>query len=274
MEADPAEAMRRLRLRRAVAEAGVEDALQAAGFLRACLRAKKQDPVKAAALVQGYGSFRQKHGWIPGSVSASDLRAELRTSFNMLLPYPDVYGQTVVTQSMSLLDLSLRGTSMERYQKCGYYLLHRALQEPRTQTCGIALLIDFQGFAFGSVLRHVRVSDLRRGVHMLQDCSPAHLNALYVLNPPRWIERLLGMLRPLLRRDTLQKKLFLLGQGELSMHFDAAQLPTQLGGSLAFDWRERVAEWEVEEAARGATFDVSSFVSEVGDNGGSTGTGT
>ena len=50
VEADPAEATRRLQLlQQLVADAPPE--LLDDGFLRACLRAKKQDPAKAAALV-------------------------------------------------------------------------------------------------------------------------------------------------------------------------------------------------------------------------------
>ena len=116
VEANPVEAERRLQLlRQLAASVGAPPALLESAFLRGCLRAKKQDPQKAAALVKSYESFRQKAGWTTTrSVSAAELRPELQTAFNLILPHTDRYGHTVVTQTMSLLDLSLRGTSMER----------------------------------------------------------------------------------------------------------------------------------------------------------------
>ena len=137
VEGDHAEAKRRMDgLRLRLAPDTLPLALLDKGFLRSCMRAKKQDPDKAATLVKGYEGFRQKTGWLPGTISAANLRQELRTSFNMLLPYPDCYGHTVVTQTMGLLDLSLHETSMERYQQVGYYLMHRALQDPQSQLNG------------------------------------------------------------------------------------------------------------------------------------------
>jgi hypothetical protein len=148
----------------------------------------------------------------------------------------------------------------------GFYLLHRALREPGAQTNGIALLIDFTGFKFGRLLRHVRLSDMRRGVHMMQECSPAHLNVLYIVNPPKWIETLLGIIRPFLRRDTLQKKLFLLDRAELSNHFASKQLVSQFGGAIAFDWHAQLERWDADETARGLDFDVSGFLQEDNDD--------
>ena len=70
------------------------------------------------------------------------------------------------------------------------------------------------------------------------------------------------MLRPLLRSDTLQKKLFLLGRDELVGHFVPDQLPSQLGGTLDFDWHSQLELWEADEVARGSFFDVSSLLHE------------
>ena len=262
-EADPSVERQMVELVRGlVIGTGVPDCLVEYGFVRACLRAKKYQPQKSAALLQAYEQFRQRAGWVAGTVSEADLHALLATGFNMLLPHPDLYGHVVVTQSMGLLDLSLPDASMERYQKVGYYLLHRALQRGRAQTHGLAMMIDFADFSFGRMLRHVRVSDLRRGVGMLQDCSPAHLDALYIANAPRWIERLLGMIRPMLRQDSLQKKLILLGAEGVAPHFKPGTLPQQLGGTLEFDWQAQLARWAAAEAEAGPRLDVSRWVGE------------
>eukprot|EP00966_Prymnesium_polylepis_P107969 2500484-Prymnesium_polylepis.1 len=181
----------------------------------------------------------------------------------MVLPHADIYGHVVFTQSMGLLDLSLPGASMERYQKVGYYLLHRGLQRPAAQTAGIALLIDFAGFSLVNMLRHVRRADVRRGVDMLQDCTPAHLDCIYLANTPAWAERLLAMVRPLLRKDSLQKKLIMLERGSLAAHFAPGALPKQAGGQLEYDWRAQIDEWVADEARRGPPpLDMSRWIAE------------
>ena len=61
---------------------------------------------------------------------------------------------------------------MDRYQRAGYYLLHRALERPEAQQNGLALLIDFTGFNFGKIVRSVKLSDIRRGISMMQAAAP------------------------------------------------------------------------------------------------------
>ena len=110
-----------------------------------------------------------------------------------------------------------------------------------------------QGFSL-SALRNIRMEDLRRGVSMLQDCFPARLCVIYVLNEPRWLLLLVQLLRPLLSRDSMEQKFRLCGKGEgLRPHIPAAQLPSSLGlgGTLEFDWEAQLQRWEAEEARLG-----------------------
>ena len=100
--------------------------------------------------------------------------------------------------------------SLEGLQRAGYYLLHRALQRRAAQERGIALVLDFKGFSL-SQLYAVRWEDLRRGVAMLQECFPARLCSIYVLNEPRWLLLLVKLLRPLLSQDSMQQKFKLCG---------------------------------------------------------------
>ena len=216
-------------------------------FLRACLRAKKWDVAKAALLAKEYAAFRQKVKWQDsaagpsdsggGGVTAAAVETELRSGFNILLPSTDVHGNVVLTQQMS--KLSKDGGALERHQRAGYYLLHRALQRSCAQTRGIALVLDFRGFSLAS-LRKMGTADFRRGVAMLQDCFPARLSVIYILHQPRWIMVLLAVLRPLLRKQTLQQKFVMLGSdySALHEHIPAASLPFQLDaeGRLAFEW--------------------------------------
>ena len=59
---------------------------------------------------------------------------------------------------------------MKHLRNCaGYYLLHRAMQRPSAQTCGIALLLDFRGFSL-RLLSRIGTTDVARGVAMLQEC--------------------------------------------------------------------------------------------------------
>lgn len=168
-----------------------------------------------------------------------------------LTPVPPTSPQLVVNKTHSI----------GRYQCAGFYLLHRALQQPTAQTHGAALLLDFGGFSFTSMLAHIGPSDLRRGVAMMQDSAPAHLNVIYLLHPPKWLARLLAMLRPLLRKDSLKQKFVLLERVEaLFEHIPAASLPEQLGGTLQYDWPAQLEAWEREEEQH-TDFDVTSLIS-------------
>ena len=78
----------------------------------------------------------------------------------------------------------LAGASVERYQRAGYYLLHRALERPEAQQNGLALLIDFGGFSLGKMVRSVKISDIRRGISMMQAVAPGRSFAVGQLAPP------------------------------------------------------------------------------------------
>jgi len=186
-------------------------------FLERCLRSKKLCRDKAEAVVRNYATFRRLQGW--NTVSAAGVLREARTGFNTLLLCTDVGGRVVVTQRMARLDLRRRDpetgkrtTSIEVYQRMAYYLLHRALRRADPHA-GMALLIDFRGFSWSQMTR-MRLSDFRRGIAMVEDSFPAHLDCIYVLHPPDWISRLLLLLRPLLRRSSLSKKLVVLHREE------------------------------------------------------------
>lgn len=228
-----------------------------AGFVRACLHAKKHDVDKALLLARNYDDFRQRVGWTPGSVTATALRDELCSAFNLLLPHPDTDGHVVLTQSMRKI-ASLQ--SLERMQCAGYYLLHRALERAGAQEKGLALLLDFDGVS----LRHLRAVgavDIKRGVTMLQDCFPGKLAVIYTLHEPRWLLFVVQLLRPLLSRESMQKKFLLCGAGgeRLHAHVPAATLPKSLvglGGSLEFAWDAQLRQWEEEEARLPAGWDL------------------
>lgn len=252
-------------------------------FVRACLRAKMYDVRKAVDLVHSYQRFRRKSGWHTASgeknVTAAATSSTLLSGFNLVLPSADVNGHVVLTQQMGLIfgdsSSSEGGGSLEAAQRAGFYLLHRALERQSAQTRGLALLLDFRGFGLDK-LRKIRWSDLRRGVSMLQDSIPAKLECIYIVHQPRWIVYLVTLLRPLLRRQTLQQKFVLLGDDYARLHeyFEdgAAALPVQLdvGGTLqGFEeaWKHQVAEWAAEEEMlqrKQGAFDPASLIARGG----------
>lgn len=225
------------------------------GFLRAMLRAKKYCQVHAACTLRNYMQFRFDVGWHEQTLDAADVKAELYSGTNMLLPGLDAYGHVVITQQMSRM-LRHRG-AVEGHQRAGYYLLHRALQRPNAQTRGIGLLLDFRGFALATLLSWQR-ADFKRGVAMLQDCFPARLSVIYVLHAPRWFGVVLAILRPLLlRRKNLEQKIMLLGDdyAQLQAHIpEAAALSSALttpdetpSEECLADWHAQVDRWIEEE---------------------------
>tara|TARA_B110001452_G_scaffold201536_1_gene171620 strand:- start:741 stop:1811 length:1071 start_codon:yes stop_codon:yes gene_type:complete len=235
------------------------------GFVRACLRAKKHNVDKAFLLARNYEDFRQRVGWTPGSVTAAALHDELGSAFNLLLPHPDAEGHVVLTQSMRKM-ASLQ--SLERMQRAGYYLLHRALERAGAQERGLALLLDFDGFSFRH-LRAVGTADIKRGVTMLQDCFPGKLAVIYTLHEPRWLLLVVQLLRPLLSRESMQKKFLLCGTGgaRLHAHVPAATLPASLvglGGTLELDWDAQLRQWEEEEARLPAGWDLVRLMGPAG----------
>ena len=167
----------------------------------------------------------------------------------------------MLTQSMRRLDFA--NGSLENHQRAGYYLLHRALQRPGAQTCGIALLIDFRGFSL-RVLSHIGKADVARGVAMLQDCFPARLAVLYIVHEPRWISAVFALLRPFLRADTLSQKIVLVGSkySRLCEHFPSDAVPEALaaGDPNNEAWRALIEAWIAEEDTTAPVDPMAYFV--------------
>ncbi len=270
VESDPAAAHQRVAELRTLVEqhnAAAADAhvCCAAPFLRCCLRAKKYELPKALRLAINYDAYRRRCSWPNGSISVSELRPELESGFNLVLPKSDAHGQVVITQTMSRLNLSLPGASVERYQRAGYYLIHRALHErPAAQLDGLALLLDFRGWGW-SQFREMRLADFRRGVAMLQDAFPARLSVVYVVHQPRWLSLLFALIRPFLSADSLEKKFHLFGDDldGLHAHLPAERIPQQLqlGGTATLDWSAQLGAWATEE---GAAFEPLSLLCATG----------
>jgi hypothetical protein len=259
--------------------AGPSPLLLSASFLERCLRSKKMSPSRAETVVRRYAQFRQLPGW--ETINAAGVAREARTAFNTVLPCPDACGRVVLTQRMSRLDLRLgaaqpgeRPTSIEAYQRMAYYLLHRALHARGSHT-GLALLIDFRGFSWAQMCR-MRWSDFRRGIAMVEQSFPAHLECVYVLHPPFWISRLLGLIRPFLHKSSLQKKLVLLRhEDELWVHIPRESVPAEFGGrgqaepwEVAFNrWRAQEQQWQAasQEAGEASSFDCLILLAAEGE---------
>lgn len=232
--------------------AGSSPLLLSSSFLERCLRSKKLSVARAEGVVRRYAQFRQLPGW--STIHAESVAREARTAFNTVLPCTDACGRVVFTQRMSRLDLRLADaepdkgpTTIEAYQRMAYYCLHRALHA-RGPHAGLALLIDFRGFGWGQIAR-MRWSDFRRGIAMVEQSFPARLDCIYVLHPPSWITRLLAVLRPFLRKSSLQKKLVLLyHEEELLAHIPRKHLPAEFGGlGQAEPWETTFDRWRFQE---------------------------
>lgn len=248
-------------LRSSVLDLALPPALLSTAFCRTVLRAKAYDVTKARRLLCNFHEYRRREGW--DCLRASAVERELRSGFNTILPACDAFGHVVVTQHMGKLETS--GCTIASHQRAGYYLLHRCLQIEGAQTRGLAMLLDFSGFRF-SLLRTVTYADLRRGVTMLQDCFPARLAVLYVLHPPASLLRLVALLRPLLKRDSLRQKIVLLEDVDaLNAHIPGLAGTVehaQRGGEGA--WDETVDAWIAEEARVVDAFDPARLMSSSG----------
>ena len=266
-------------------------ALLGSAFLRSCLRAKRYDVDRTKKMLRNYLQFRRREKWLVASpagdcarpVCAAAIERELRSGVNTLLRDGDIHGHVVVTQRMGLIEAS--GGSLESHQRAGYYLLHRALQREGAQTRGLALLLDFRGFGW-SLFRQIGWHDIQRGMAMLQESFPARLAVIYVLHPPRWLSRLVTVLRPLLRRDSLQQK-FVLLRDVAALHalIPRDRLPAGIDAALARDdaphsaasqhashehdwggtappheWDALIDGWIAEEAELGDLFDPAALV--------------
>ena len=218
-------------------------------FLTCCLRAKEYVHGDALQLASNYTAFRRSVGW--HDVRAAAVRDELLSGVHQLLDATDRHGHCLVTMRMGAFDWS-SGSSFERFQRMGYYVMHRALQRESARERGVAIVLDFRGFGW-SLFRKVRLGDVKRGVAMLHDCFPARLACIYVLHEPRWLESILGILRPLMRTESLRDKLILCGAAQFAakLHAHVAEhcCPPWAGGSLQLDWPGQVDAWEREEAA-------------------------
>lgn len=260
-EEGPIGAEREAELKSLLADKVDEDHLHVTEpFLKACLRAKKYQVVKACQLAMQYSSFREKAGWNCPSkaVTAKALERQLRSGFNMLLPGQDTHGHVLLTKSFE--QLHFKNGTLESHQRSGYYLLHRAIQMEHAQKYGIALVLDFRGFGLRH-FTHFTGPDVARGVNMLQDCFPARLAVIYVLHQPALLSAIVALFMPFVNKESLGQKFILCGSNyeTLHEHVPKDQLPKTFGGTADCKWDGTVDKWIAEEAAAGDSVDLVKY---------------
>lgn len=115
--------------------------------------------------------------------------------------------------------------------------------------CGMALIIDMAKVNAGH-LAQFDFEFLKQVAILYQDASPLRMQGIHILNPPPFVQRVVGMFNGLLSPKNKDRRIFFHGTSldSLHQHFPKSILPAEYGGDLepidtfVDQWEEKLKE--------------------------------
>ncbi|XP_041980353.1 alpha-tocopherol transfer protein-like [Aricia agestis] len=213
-------------------------------FLLKFLRPTKFYAESAFKKMQAYYKFRQSHPHYCQNLMPSAIRLAFKHSTVSILSPRDEDGRRVmVVESGERWDP--RQVSLTEVFRGIQLGLEAAMVEPRTQVCGVVVIMDMKGLTFSHIMQFspMFASAL---LDWIQDCIPIRLKAVHIVNQPYIFRVLFAMFKPFLR-EKLRSRIFFHGSDKQSLlqHVDPASVMTRFGGSLPDDEVSGEVMWEM-----------------------------
>lgn len=210
-------------------------------FLVKFLRARKHRAEEAFQIIRNYFLLRQ----CPSGVLAD------------LSPYTVPYREIIIENHLILVsklrDPEGRAAAMLKLGAwntgiCSLTDLIRAtlvlaewtLEDKETQIRGVVCVVDLKGLQLSHMI-HLTPFLLKKVAHIVQDCFPMRLKAVYVINNPHLCELLYGMLKPFLKSKLAQRFHFM-GYDLRKLHgiLPSDFIPAEFGGTHEdFDYQSQ-----------------------------------
>ncbi|XP_073942089.1 alpha-tocopherol transfer protein-like isoform X2 [Choristoneura fumiferana] len=196
-------------------------------FLRPC----KFYAESAFKKIQSYYKFRQTYEHYCRDLMPSAVRSAFDHSIISILAPRDQHGRRIMfvesgknwnAHDCPLSDV-FRGVQMA---------LEAAMTEPRTQICGVNVILDMKGLSFSQVLQFTP-SFAKMVVEWAQDCTPIRLKAVHILNQPYIFNMVFALFKPFFR-EKLRSRIHFHGSDMESVkrYVDGRALRQRHGGTL------------------------------------------
>ncbi|KAK8780186.1 hypothetical protein V5799_018473 [Amblyomma americanum] len=219
-------------------------------FLIKFLRARKYREEEAFKTIQKYFRVRKSSeeyftDFSPATVPLSTVIADNRLM--MVSKQKDPEGRTV-----GLLRIGLWNTGicpLLDLARTALIMAEWTLLDEETQIRGIVCVLDLRDLHIMH-LAHFTPLFIKKAAHIVQDCYPVRIKAIYVINNPPAFEILFAAVKPFLKSKILQRISFI-GHDLSKLHglVPADVIPAEYGGSLEdFDYRGMQKEVESKNA--------------------------
>ncbi|XP_077483106.1 alpha-tocopherol transfer protein-like isoform X2 [Amblyomma americanum] len=199
-------------------------------FLVRFLRVRKYDVEAARRTVQKYYRNRAAcptvySDFVPSSIDPSSRR------IMMVLPSKDAHGRLVILFKAGVWVPSRK--SYDLAQKAALVCLEHMAADPASQTAGVSILVDSDGFSLNSLLS-CNLSLTRRFFEYLQDCMPMRLKGLHIIHESKAMDFLFAIMRPFIKRK-LAERIHFHGTDYKNLHEEIppTMLPEEYGGEAA-----------------------------------------
>ncbi|XP_071453852.1 alpha-tocopherol transfer protein-like [Hetaerina americana] len=196
-------------------------------FLRPC----KYYTESARALIRRYFAFKIKNPKLYVGLTPTTAKNILSQSILTVLPKRDQLGRRILVIESGAKWKPSQCSLDEIVQGC-ILMLEAAMREPKTQVAGALVLMDLDGLGLTHAY-HFTPAFASRVVEWVQDCLPARLKAVHVVNQPYIFNMIFALFKPFMR-EKLRSRIFLHGANKESIlaHIDADCLPVQYGGNM------------------------------------------
>nr|ATY51970.1 CRAL-TRIO domain-containing protein [Bicyclus anynana] len=213
-------------------------------FLLKFLRPCKFYAESAFKKIQAYYQFRLTHKDYCRDLYPSAVRLAFDHSIVSVLSPRDQHGRRIMFVESGERWNPRRVPLREVFR--GVQLgLESAMVEPRTQVCGVSVILELKGLSFSQIMQFTP-SFAKMVVDWIQDCIPIRLKGVHIVNQPYIFNMLFAIFKPFLR-EKLRSRIFFHGSDRKSLlqHIDADALMQRIGGSLPDDGISGEVMWQM-----------------------------
>ncbi|CAG9566643.1 unnamed protein product [Danaus chrysippus] len=203
-------------------------------FLMKFLRPSKLYAESAFKRIQAYYKFRLSHKDYCCDLYPSKVRSAFDHSIVSILSPRDQHGRRIIYVE-SGERWNHREVPLKEVFRGIQLGLEGAMVEPRTQVCGVAVVLNMKGLSFSQIMQFTP-SFAKMVVDWIQDCIPIRLKGVHVINQPYIFNMLFAIFKPFLR-EKLRSRIFFHGFDKESLlkHIHTSSLMKRVGGDLPDD---------------------------------------
>ncbi|KAL3224615.1 hypothetical protein MRX96_026414 [Rhipicephalus microplus] len=218
-----------------------------ASFLLRFLRVRKYNVEAALQSIRNYYKSRSASDCVYREFLPSKVPVEARR-LCLVLPHRDVHGRPVVFCHVG--HWNPEEISYATLQQAFIVCMEYMISDPVAQTLGIVIMVDYEGLTTEKVMA-MNLGLIKRLLDYFQDCMPARLKAVHILNEPYAFDVLFSLAKPFIKQK-MAERLKMHGANYEKLHEEIPPniLPKEYGGQgpqFDFDafWRNVDAQEEV-----------------------------